>query len=77
MLGEAVMVPTEVGTTVTGTILVIPEPSVADIVILIGPPTATPVTKPAEFTVAIEVLLEVYVTALLGALVGNTVGVIC
>ena len=77
LLGEAVMLPTAVGITVTGTVLVTPEPSVADIVILIGPPTPTPVTKPLALTVAIELLLEVYITDLLIALAGNTVGVNC
>jgi hypothetical protein len=32
-------------------------------VIVTGPPTATPVTRPAEETLAIAVLLEVHVTA--------------
>ena len=77
LLGEAVMLLTEVGITVTGTILFTPEPSVADIVILIGPPTPVPVTKPEGLTVAIEVLLEEYVTALIVAFAGNMVGVSC
>ncbi len=77
LLGEDVMLLTAVGTTVTGTVLVTPDPSVADIVILIGPPTPTPVTKPVAFTVAIEVLLELYVTALLVAFTGNILGVSC
>jgi hypothetical protein len=77
LLGEEVMLLTDVGITVTGTVLVTPEPSVADIVILIGPPTPTPVTRPLALTVAIEVLLEVYVTALTVAFVGSMVGVSC
>ena len=77
LLGEDVMLLTAVGITVTGTIAVTPDPSVADMVILIGPPTPVPVTKPVTLTVAIELLLEMYVTALIVAFTGNTVGVSC
>ncbi len=60
---------------VTVTVQVAVKPPSAVFTVIVVVPAATPVTTPAELTVATEVLLLVHVTLLLVALAGDTVAV--
>jgi hypothetical protein len=56
-------------------VLVAVNPPSTVFTVMIDEPAVTPVTKPAELTVAIAVLLDVHVTLLFVALEGATVAV--